>query len=174
MEKLELKHIVGYLPYNLQVQYWGIINSKELGAYEKKYKKENPDDFFKETEYNPPESIEGFKIGFIRIAEFWNTHVNYFIGNKKFGLVSNYGVSNFKLILRPMSDLTNDTYDFIYNKECDYTSILNWLELDNESKLTCKFSFEFWQLLYEHKFDIHGLIEKGLAIDINTIQNGKL
>lgn len=81
------------------------------------------------------------------------------------------GVCKVKPILRPLSDLTNDIYDFIYNKECDYPSIEDWINLDTESRFSCKFSYEFWQLLYMHKFDIHGLIEKGEAIDVNTLKS---
>lgn len=74
-----------------------------------------------------------------------------------------------KPILRPLSCLTNDSYDFIYNKECDYPSIEDWINLDVESRFSCKFSHKFWQFLYENHFDLYGLIELKLAIDINTL-----
>jgi|JI10StandDraft_1071094.scaffolds.fasta_scaffold1034894_2 hypothetical protein len=75
-----------------------------------------------------------------------------------------------KLILRQLSDLTNDTFDFIYNTECDYQSIEKWIGLDCESRLSSKFSYIFWNLLYQYHFDIHGLIEKGLAISIDDVE----
>ncbi len=91
-------------------------------------------------------------------------------GCKSYSL-SIYDVSKYaKPILHPLSDLTNDTCDFIYNKEVDYSSIIQWINLDIESRLSSKFSLLFWNDLYKYHFDIHGLIEKGLAIDINTLK----
>ena len=74
-----------------------------------------------------------------------------------------------KPVLKPMSDLSIDHYNMIYDSETDYTSICSWLELDVESRLMSKFSLEFWNGLYRHHFDVFGLIEKGLAVDIHTI-----
>ncbi len=79
-------------------------------------------------------------------------------------------IEEIKPILRPLSDLTKTGYHFIYDKETDIESIIDWIELDDESKLTCKYSYEFWSLLFENHFDVFGLIEKGLAIDINTLK----
>jgi hypothetical protein len=131
MEKLELKHLAPYLPYNLkgmicdntQATLCG-MNSFNLGMY------------------------KPFKI--IYGIESWD-------------------VKEFKPILRPLSDLELDKYNFIYENETDYGSINAWLYLDTESKLKEKYSYEFWHLLFENHFDVFGLIEKNLAVDINTL-----
>ena len=81
----------------------------------------------------------------------------------------NTSIKYIKPILRPLSDLTEFQYDFIYCDETDYDSITDWISLDAESRLTSKFSFEFWQELFREHFDVFSLIEKRLAIDINTI-----
>lgn len=57
-----------------------------------------------------------------------------------------------KLILRPLSDLVKDEYDFLYDQETDYESICDWIRLDAESRFTSKFSFDFWKLLFEYHF----------------------
>jgi len=80
------------------------------------------------------------------------------------------GDTNAKIALRPLSDLTRDEYNFIYEKETDYDSIYDWLWLDVESRLATKFSYSFWQELFHYHFDIFELIDKGLAIDINTLK----
>ena len=91
------------------------------------------------------------------------------------GLVSSLNngsveLENFKLELRPLSDLLKNGYSFVWSSETDVSSLNQWLYLDAETKLGDKFSYEFWCLLFENHFDIFGLIEKGLAIDINTLK----
>jgi hypothetical protein len=77
-----------------------------------------------------------------------------------------------KPILRPLSDLTNvNEYFEIWDKETDHESIEQWIDLDTESQQTCKFSLHFWNDLYKHHFDVYGLLPKGLAIDINTLND---
>lgn len=92
--------------------------------------------------------------------------------NEELVMANGHGLfyfKNIKLILRPLSDIENEKYDFIYNKETDYWSIEDWISLDVESRFSCKFSYEFWELLYKHHFDVFDLIQRGLAIDINTL-----
>lgn len=62
-------------------------------------------------------------------------------------------ISEVKPILRPLSDL-DDGYDNTPEslQECTYSYI---------------------QILLSNHYDIFGLIEKGLAIDINTLENGR-
>lgn len=75
--------------------------------------------------------------------------------------------NNFKLHLRPLSDLTKE-YLELNNKD----SVGRW-------SLICKYEYKYildcvyyneMQFLLEHHFDVFGLIEKGLAIDINTLE----
>jgi len=75
-----------------------------------------------------------------------------------------------KPILRPLSDIGESIYYKLWSHETDYESILQFMESDYETIKTYKFSLDFWESLYEHHFDIHGLIETGLAIDINTLK----
>jgi len=75
-----------------------------------------------------------------------------------------------KPILHPLSDIHKNEFNFIYDKETDYYSINDWILLNAESRLTSKFSYEFWALLFENHFDVFGLIEQGLAVDINTLK----
>lgn len=81
-----------------------------------------------------------------------------------------------KPILRPLSDLTKEIEvngeKFIPKDVLDETHISNWsygkiTEVDAEMLQNAPFWFT--QKFLEWHFDIYGLIEKGLAIDINTM-----
>jgi len=153
--KLELKHVVGYLPYGLKCY----------------------------NHYHP--KLE------INVIGFEKDSLLIVYDDSKF--YSAFGA--FKPILRPLSDLTkeievngekfvpieelkrvNRKIRFSDNRFMDYD--------DGKSKDVLHFSFydifsyslnfeeitEITNKLYEWHFDIHGLIENGLAIDINTLK----
>lgn len=196
MDKLELKHCVAhYLPYNILVQYEGIINGSEISSYEKEYQKNHEDDncqFFFEHDYDPPKIKIGLKTGYIKIAEYWNNGVIYRVGRKKYGLKAFYNAEEFKLILRPLSDLTNDLLELFYKtKSATKIIVSDYIEKGSD-RITLTVTYtqmgetftdiiisrgnvdytDFWivQNLLSLHFDVFGLIEKELAIDINTIQ----
>ena len=96
-----------------------------------------------------------------------------------------------KPILRPMSDLTKEicyglsTYvftDLFEIGDCDgcifefeHVNIKTIKSLESISKNNSHSDIDYLphavvSMMYEHHFDIHGLIEKGEAIDINTIE----
>jgi predicted transcriptional regulator len=61
-------------------------------------------------------------------------------------------------ILRPLSDLTTNA--FVFKKDLEH------IKLHNEVITMRYYMVEY---LFQNHFDVFGLIEKGLAIDINTI-----
>jgi hypothetical protein len=65
-----------------------------------------------------------------------------------------------KPILRPLFDLENEEYENrIFNRE---------YIIDKEAN--SELGYYEWCYLFENHFDVFGLIEKGLAIDINTLK----
>jgi hypothetical protein len=144
--KLELKHIAGYLPYGLKFVIWkGEKEERRI----KMVAIDSEENFcYKDNE--PTFYISGI--------------------DETNSMRGNYGILESKPILRPLSDIGEEKFTELWSNETDYESILKFIELDAETRLTCKFSFIFWELLYENMFDIHDLIEKGLAIDINTLK----
>jgi hypothetical protein len=106
--KLELKHLAGYLPYDLK----------------------------------------GFN---------QNNKIVYFTLSDGRYLLDR----NFKPILRPLSDLTQDNADFLsgdgYMAVCEECVYIDEMRYSDVLKLI------------ERHFDIYGLIENGLAIDINML-----
>lgn len=124
--KLELKHLVPYLPYGLEIEihnykidYVGIKHSIVTGYYY--------------LNFNPHFTYEGGSTG------------------KSF--------NEFKPILRPLSDLTFEElreFNFVALPEINY-------DVEN-------YSYGFMQFCFKNHFDVFGLIEKGIAIDINTLE----
>ena len=141
MEKLELKHLAPYLPYSL-------IFKTDFDHLQ-----------YLMTSLN----IHKSKVTFRAINNFKNskTKAVKLLGNNK-------------PILRPLSDL------FIDQKIKDLRDLgsndmlfwgLNGFtgDLTNVDVYKKDLTFSVLEYLYKNHFDVFGLIEKGLAIDINTI-----
>lgn len=91
--------------------------------------------------------------------------------------------SQIKPILRPLSDLTKTLFQFEYgnpktledwiNGNCDLGQ-LKWVlqDIAKEQRQERIMDLPYFvaDYLFKYHFDIFGLIEKGLAIDINTIK----
>ena len=143
--KLELKHLAPYLPYGLEIQVSG-------------------------------ENVDDDSEGLPRIFTMVGIVDGEVIRNKK-GYISNVEeeVEDVFPILRPLSDLTT-SHNIFEDKAICFID-----ESDNGGSFTIddiyfkykESSFSDWRnaylLLLENHFDVLGLIEKGLAIDINTI-----
>ena len=148
MEKLELKDLAPYLPYGVKI----LINNGEAKSYVKTL--ESLSVFYSNVLVNPKD----------------------------------------KLILRPLSDLTNDEYNlkikswFINHAENDVQ--ITTYDNGNYIGLTATYKMmgdvftdiiinaggikdtDYWLVenLLKNHFDVFGLIEAGLAIDINTLE----
>jgi hypothetical protein len=125
--KLELKHLAGYLPYELRV-----LNKDIGGSYI-------------------------LSVGLIeQTIDFPEV---------------------FKPILRPLSDLTKEIEvnreKFVPLLTVNHNGLV--FTLNNQFKIegayydVIEMPFDFVQQLQEWHFDIYGLIDAGLAIDINTL-----
>lgn len=83
---------------------------------------------------------------------------------------SEHGYDGIKPILRPLSDLTKD--ENFYINFCDMFISENHIDYICESKNNISnsgLSYSCIIFLLEHHFDVFGLIDQGLAIDINTL-----
>ncbi len=142
--KLELKHIAGYFHYGLT----GISTEENLGI----------------------ETVKGF-------GTYGKENTIYLITD-----IDDIDLVLFKPILRPLSDLVKEidineqNFVPINRLRKDYSGFFfeNNPELLIKSKNTnlyipLNWGAEFQQKLYEWHFDVHGLIENNLAIDIKTL-----
>ena len=89
---------------------------------------------------------------------------------------TDFRLSEFYSILRPISDLViensfNPEWNFIFEDYFDeYYAADNEIILEHTSNGDPEmFHYPVVQRLFEHHFDVFGLIEKGLAIDINSL-----
>lgn len=137
--ELELKHIAPYLPYGLKYK----VGSVKNGTYEL------------------------IDLGFFHIqliSDIENEEV----------LTRNIDDESIKPILRPLSDLTKE----IRHKDVNFIPVefltkegfniyVEWIESGFTDIIHS--NYKFIQLLLEWHFDVFGLIEQGLAIDINTL-----
>jgi hypothetical protein len=82
-----------------------------------------------------------------------------------------------KPILRPMSEITVDFFkenidedivDFLINCEPEHNHFS--VEVCDKFIGWTAISYEEYQLFFKNHFDVFGLIQKGLAIDINLIE----
>lgn len=162
MEKLELKHLAPYLPYGLKVdlsplEHFNLDDESDVIVY-----------------------IDEWMYGFSK--------------NKKVGFSDNhYRYVDFNIckpILRPLSDLEKEIdhngerfvpikwFESNINKSINIYLPINKdmdLEIDIETEdysqtIDLFDGYISVQKLLEWHFDVFGLIDKGLAIDINTIK----
>ena len=145
---LELKHLAPYLPYGLKIN---LTRS-----------------CFERTN-----------------IDFMGTTIAYNSATKEHYIIKNavtYGMEHIKPILRPLSDLVKEIEvngkRFVpkdYFEDTYYT-----LDLHEQCNLLIGEDGENWvnqcdymlvDYLFEWHFDVFGLIEQGLAIDINTLKS---
>ena len=139
--KLELKHLSPYLPYGLKIKYL-LTDSIQI------------------------EQVIGLGIDFVLTTE------------------DDYSLESIKPILRPLSDLDNEVFiesvsDFEFIPcEVFEDHISGWCDAYNEwwnlqypnfLQMMDSCPYEVMQQLLEWHFDVFGLIDQNLAIDINTI-----
>lgn len=181
MNKVELKHIQPYLPYKVKVQYEGILNGKEISDYKKKWLKEQSGlDLmdFSDSTYNEPKEFSGLKIGYIKQVGYYKNFTKYMIGIKNNGLQVHYGTDRFKMILRPISDLTKEIElngkKFIPIEAmflpCGERELLEGWAEDNKCWVGQQLTYLPYQMLFSMHFDIFNLIEQNLAININDLK----
>lgn len=164
MEKLELKHLAPYLPYGLKVtkEDWRRIFKLDIygttlncvGIEFVLNRQAKPilrplSDLTKEIEVN--------KKKFIPIR--W-------LIPESFGYIENMEISDFldrNVVI--VSNITTKEEFHLYTDK--FISVSTRNHIFNVS------DFKIIQKLIEWHFDVFGLIEKGLAIDFNTLQNGR-
>jgi len=180
--KLKPEHLNPFLIYEPVVQYKGILNGKELKDYDIDYKSRGNSleiDFLKNDEpYNPPKEVIGLKTGYIKVVQYWKSGLTYRIGNTSMGLQTHNNTDDFKLVLRPLSDLGEiDTKEHGIIYPVDYfDNHTDALKINKElismmENNYCDFHLPYFvmEMLFEYHFDVFGLIKKGLAVDINTL-----
>jgi hypothetical protein len=128
MNKLELKHLAPYLPYNLK----GNVSDHEY------------------NEHWLNERIE--TVCFADQVITFSDATDVYLAEPN--------ETEFKPLLKPLSKLKN------WNSVDSKTIQIQLLELSGDVSLL---SYQLFEVLLENHFDVFGLIEKGLAVDKNTL-----
>lgn len=77
-------------------------------------------------------------------------------------------IESAKIVLRPLSDLINDDGDF-YIYELD-EGTEHFFRYVDDFDLLSVIPYDQMTILLKHHFDVFGLIDSGLAVDINTLK----
>lgn len=139
--KLKLKHLSPYLPYRLKCE----VNK------------------LSQTEIR---EATGCKLNHL-------SYINKFVYKVYFG-VYGYEFKYIKPILRPLSDLTKDDFEYLNQKllKKDKFGIGDKGQLVAFGCVGLKLKSinNYFQYLFKNHYDVFGLIEKDLAIDINLLK----
>lgn len=144
----------------VMVQYNGVLNGKELSAYDKKYKHL---DIFEIAPEDRPEEVIGLKLGYIKKIEDWKNGAKYKIGVKSGGLKTCYGTNDFKPIYRPKEHLT---IPITHNGETFVP--IEWFEIGDDSNESIEYDFGNIKLIK----DLESISEHGSLHDINYLPYG--
>jgi hypothetical protein len=180
--EIEYRHLAPYIIHGVTVQYIGIINGAEIKAYDK-IKPEYFDDHEAIKQYydNYPKQIEGIKYGKLKQVTVNKNYVEWKVG-KYNGHLKGIACNNIRMVLRPMDDLTKEiiigkkkfvpltellresNFDVDNMSWEDQLSYLNVFTFDAGS-----LSLRDAELLCSWHFDIFGLIDHGLAVNMHTV-----
>ena len=138
--KLELKHLAPYLPYGVMI-YSKFKNSDNYSTFEINHK-----NFNSTLTHNSRKPI-------LRPLSDLSEVIEH--NNEKF---------------IPTELLDSDEYPIDFFVDTNFEYILDWINCYQKNHHILFLPFGLINQLIEWHFDVFGLIEKGLAIDINTIK----
>ena len=161
---VELNIWSAYLPYNVKCQFEGIINGREISKQRKEFQIEN-EPFTNWEYYEPIKEIVGTKIAPLKAIRVYKKYFVVNCGIYAKGLKNFYNGNGAKLILRPMEDLKYYV-DFLNTYYVDFDKSEGCLVKRKNENFTRLNELDF---LFKNHFDVFGLIEKGLAVGINTL-----
>lgn len=172
MEKLELEHLAGYLPCRLNIEF-------ERCIYPRRKEKEvlNP----KHLELSFYGIKNNFKIkpilhplsDLIKVIEVNGEKIVPMLELAKIAFPKNRPFDDFHIKNNyvKLDKRNHQGYSFHFDKkEVSFDCRFDYNEKTWRTNCYVPNQLKLIEKLYEWHFDIHGLIEKGLAIDINTLK----
>jgi hypothetical protein len=172
METLKLEHLSAYLPYGLKVMYYPEDDNGKL---------------IQEDWHLKPKEIYSFNQ-----LEIMKQNILLWLNAKS----AKFATTSYMPILYPLSSLTETIWyegkeinpsefikDWYNEKYAGSIDDLEYYALENEFALfgavhetlqseaeIIAMPYQAYQLLFKMKIDIFGLIEKGLALDVNNLE----
>lgn len=175
MKTLELKHLAPYLPYELKMyHYCSSSNNKYIRDLQSvgidRIKIGDVDWDLDNMNYKPilkpltsitvEQLIELFEIAYEQVYKtvdksLTNFHFHGWDGEKDFGLM-----------VKDETFIYGFSMDF--ERQQDFRFSYRHIGADYENSQLCLYKIQLFNKLFEWHFDVFGLIDKGLAIDINN------
>ena len=182
--KLELKHLSCYLPYGLKMKRNGFIGKlltikqpKEdslVDYYEfqvstSDWWENNVDDL---NPYKPilrplselTKEIEVNGEKFVPLIKLWEKDANT---SFKKNITCDFKQNHIYSLEREWTLFVDDTPEFHFSQ---YSNGLQSFRYANKTKKICLSNYNQFEKLFEWHFDVFGLIEKELAIDLNSLK----
>ena len=144
--KLELKHLAPYLPYNVEIYYLGT-----------------------DIDLETPKLIRTKLLGVKKDEHF--SSITFFFNDYRYGKLkekTSYSYDPIQLILKPLSKLKQDKELIDELDKISFGTFPELYDINNINNIN-KIPNILYQLLIENHYDVFGLIEKGLAVDINRL-----
>ncbi len=184
MKALKIKHIAPYLAYKVEVEYEGIINGSELSKQKKELQKNSKNFLDSQLIGKPIKEIIGTKRGLIKDVKIFKNYFTVYCGIKHGHLKAFYNGNGFKLVLHPISKLTQEIEvngekfvpiewfeigDDDSGIEYDHGNVKLIKTLESIARHNNFHDVEFLpfsvvQKLFEWHFDVFGLISNDLAV----------
>lgn len=176
MEKLTLEHLAPYLPYSITVE----IVDLPLGYHTRKFELDCGHDFhfyLKENRVRPhlrpmsdltkPITVDGYNDGkpFVPIEELFQLAYVSVFDNRFDGSFIRTDEFNEHLALQAKEMVMGREWVYGFTVELPNHFLLT----ANGDRLTIS-NFEMYGMLPKWHFDVYGLIDKNLAVDLNTLK----
>lgn len=168
IEKLELRHLAGYLPYGLK----SMILSPFYG---------NEPLISEVTLYNVMNFIERNTLSKILLRPLSGLTNEIEHNGERFVPIVEIAkkIAGISYVIEPLIKQDGDhvgvkfkVFSGLYQDVVFSTRHGFSTQVYNRGKhmVLCENQIEAWELLYKLHFDIHGLLDSGLAVDINTVK----
>jgi hypothetical protein len=194
MKQEQLKiALCGYLPYEVYIQYEGILNGKERENYRKEWTKRNQDktEILDIEPYDIPNEVVGLKIAPLKritqYKKFWlaeagiKQYKKFYNGRDCKPVLFNISCLTKPIIVKgyngglpfvPVIELCKNIFGDSYSS--DNYDELELNDLENQMIMLCSdldlITLNQSDLLNRWKIDYRNLIGQGLAIDVETLK----
>lgn len=147
---IPLHQIAPYLPFNLKIQYRGIVNGKVLSVEHKQFQMDGHPFDFTEAQY-------GLKTGTLKEIKIYKNYWKCYIVNSGRALKSFINGFDFKPLLIPLTPI--QSFVVLTTEECLLVS----------KGLAHNIPQWKFEILVENHYDVFGLIDAGVALNKNEI-----
>lgn len=165
-KKLTISHIAPYAPYQLMVQYTGILNGHELKEHAKNEPRADVfnDNGWKEWAEKWPAEVKGIKTGLVKEIKFYKNYSKVYVGTYH-GWLKPLFPSMVKPILKPLSLYTDINSPAMNDLNCDLGEQIQINSLAWKAISYASLDWSAMEVCFRNHVDVFGLLDTGLAIE---------